>query len=53
MGWVIEPSVLVQSCNLLHFRLCQLEVKDVEVLLEPLELGGLGDDGSAPLHSPS
>lgn len=53
VGRVIEPPVLVQSCNLLHFRLCQLEVKNVEVLLEPLGLGGLGDDGSAPLHAPS
>ena len=36
-----------------HFLISQGEVPDVDVLLHPLHMDGLGDDGHVPLGTPA
>ena len=44
--------VAVDGLDLLHVLVGDVEVEDREVLLQPLDLGGLGDDHRVPLEPP-
>ena len=44
---------LVQGADLLHFFVGEGEIPDLEVLLDALLVGGLGNDHNAPLHVPA
>lgn len=50
---VIVSFILVQSSDCLHFFLCQLEVKHVDVLSETLRLSALWNSNAIALNSPT
>ena len=48
-----EPAIALEVVDVLHLLLCQREVEDLAVLLNPGGSDGLGDDDDAPLDLPA
>ena len=53
LGRLVGSVVPVNGLDLLHVLARDLEIKDLKVLLQPLNLGGLGDHHRVPLEAPA
>ena len=53
VAWIVESSAGIKRGNGLHLFLLEAKAEQVNVLLHPLRLGGLWNDGSASLDAPS
>lgn len=43
----------IERCDSGHIFIGKCEIKNVDVLLHPFDVGGLGDDDDTPLYQPA
>lgn len=53
LGRLVGAVLAVKGLDLLHVLARDVEVENRKVFLQPLYLGGLGDDHRVPLEAPS
>lgn len=52
LGRLVGAIVAVEGLDPLHVLAGDFEIEDSKILLQPLHLGGLGDDHGVPLEAP-